>query len=194
MSDSQTDRPGGGPGSGGPGKGGPWRKGPGGPRGRGRGGPRRGGTSRGSGPIRLARIGGDDFEMVHPACVRETELDYEEGLEIWKAGDPEGARDALRYALAACRDNLWIHAALGRIALEEFRDPSLARGHYGYAVELGRRAIPPNFAGRLPADRDKNRPFYEALDGLIRSLDALGRTADSAELTALRDRLAGTRP
>ncbi len=107
------------------------------------------------GPIRLARIGGDDFELVHPACVRETELDYEEGLEIWKAGDPEGARDALRYALAACRDNLWIHAALGRIALEEFRDPSLARGHFGYAVELGRRAIPPNFAGRLPADRDK---------------------------------------
>jgi hypothetical protein len=126
---------------------------------------------------------------VHPPCVRETELDYEEGLEIWKAGDPEGARDALRYALAACRDNMWIHAALGRIALEEFRDPSLARGHFGYAVELGKRALTPQFAGRLPADRAGNRPFYDALEGLIRSLDGLGLDADSAGLRAWRDRL-----
>ena len=112
---------------------------------------------------------------MHPACVRETELDYEEGLEIWKAGDPEGARDALRYALAACRDNLWIHVALGQIALEEFRDPTLARGHFEYAVELGRRTLPPQFAGRLPVNRPANRPFHDALEGLIRSLDALGR-------------------
>jgi hypothetical protein len=126
---------------------------------------------------------------VHPPCVRETELDYEEGLEIWKAGDPEGARDALRYALAACRDNMWIHVALGRIALEEFRDPSLARGHFGYAVELGKRALTPQFAGRMPADRAANRPFYDALEGLIGSLDALGLNADSAGLRAWRDRL-----
>ncbi len=113
-------------------------------------GPARKGASARPGSLRLAPIGGNRFELVHPACVRETELDYEEGLEIWKAGDPEGARDALRYALAACRDNMWIHVALGRIALEEFRDPTLARGHFGYAVELGRRALPPQFAGRLP--------------------------------------------
>ena len=43
------------------------------------------------GAIRLARIDGNDFEMVHPRGVRETEPDYEEGLEIWRAGDPEGA-------------------------------------------------------------------------------------------------------
>jgi hypothetical protein len=142
----------------------------------------------------VAPIGDNRFELVHPACVRETELDYEEGLEIWKAGDPEGARDALRYALAACRDNLWIHVALGRIALEEFRDPTLARGHFGYAVELGRRALPPQFAGRLPVDRPANRPFHDALEGLIRSLDALGRRGDSAALRTLRERLSGPRP
>jgi hypothetical protein len=58
------------------------------------------------GSIRLAPIGGNRFELVHPSCVRETEPDYLDGIELWKAGDPEEARDALRYALAACRDNL----------------------------------------------------------------------------------------
>ena len=62
----------------------------------------------GPGPIGLTRIGGDDFELVHPRAVKETELDYEEGIELWKAGDPESARDALRYALSACHDNIWV--------------------------------------------------------------------------------------
>ncbi len=141
------------------------------------------------GSIRLARVGGNDFELVHPRGVQETELDYEEGLEIWKAGDPEAARDALRYALSACHDNLWVHNALGRIALEEFRDPSLASGHFGYAVELGRKALPRPFSGRLPPERPANRPFYDAVDGLMRCLEALGRIEDRRCLGALRDRL-----
>jgi hypothetical protein len=121
------------------------------------------------------------------------ELDYEEGLELWKAGDPESARDALRYALAACHDNLWIHMALGRIALEEFHDPSLARGHFDYVVELGRQALPQNFAGRLSAERPFNRPFFEAVEGLLRCLEALGRRDDARQLRARRDRwLAGS--
>jgi hypothetical protein len=155
--------------------------------------PRRG-RRRPTGPIRLAPIGANRFELIHPACVHETELDYEEGLEIWKAGDPEGARDALRYALGACRDNMWIHVALGRIALEEFRDPALARGHFAYAFELGRRALPAQFAGFLPADRTSNRPFHDALEGLIRTLEALGSSGDSAALRTMKGRLSGGRP
>jgi hypothetical protein len=139
--------------------------------------------------IGLTRVGANDFELVHPRGVQETQLDYEEGLEIWKAGDPEGARDALRYALSACHDNLWIHNALGRIALEEFRDPGLARGHFGYAVDLGREALPQPFTGRLPAERPANRPFYDAVDGLMLCLEALGRLDDYRSLSALRDRL-----
>jgi hypothetical protein len=141
------------------------------------------------GAIGLTRVAGEDFELVHPRGVRETEPDYEEGLEIWRAGDPEAARDALRYALSACHENLWVHVALGQIALKEFHDPSLAQGHFGYAVELARRALPHQFSGRLPPDRPSNRPFYEALDGLIESLDALRRQGDAASLRALRDRL-----
>ncbi len=67
------------------------------------------------------------------------ELDYEEGIEFWKAGDTEAARDALRYALQGCGDNLWVHVALGRIALQDDNDPTLARGHFGYAYELAER-------------------------------------------------------
>ncbi len=149
--------------------------------------PRHGGQS--PGPIRLARIAGDDFELVHPGQVMEVDLDYQEGLEIWKAGDPEGARDALRYALGACHDNLWVHVALGQIALRDFRDPTLARGHFGYAVELAERALPRGFTGRLPPERPSNRPFYEAIAGLALCLDALGRVTDAAKLRALGDRL-----
>jgi hypothetical protein len=149
-------------------------------------------TSR-RGPIGLAPIPGraGAFDLTHPRCVDEARLDYEEGMEFWKAGDPAEARDALRYALQACGDNLWVHAALGKLALQEFKDPVLARGHFGYAVELARQAIPDGFSGQLPRDRHANHPFYEALDGLVASLRALGKGRDADGLAALANRLAG---
>jgi hypothetical protein len=159
------------------------------PAGRGRG-PGRGSAKPGRGPIGLSRIGGEDFELIHPRGIAEVDLDYREGLELWEAGDPEGARDALRYALSACHENLWVHVALGQIALRDFRDPALARGHFGYALELARRALPPGFSGRLPRDRRANRPFYEALDGMLETLEALGQRRECESLRELRDRLA----
>jgi len=140
-------------------------------------------------PIGLRRITEEVYELIHPRCVEETELDYQEGIELWKAGEPEEARDALRYALEGCRDNLWIHAALGDLALREYRDPRLARGHYGYAVELVQRALPPGFSGRLPRDRGANSPFFEALEGLIASLEALDKGRDAEELRGMLKRL-----
>jgi hypothetical protein len=134
------------------------------------------------------------FELVHPRCVQETELDYQDGMEIWKAGDPEEARDAFRYALQACHDNLWIHVALGWLALEAFRDPVLARGHFGYAVELARRAIPHGFCGRLPRKRPANEPFFQAVDGLSQCLRVLGKAGEVASLAALAERLGGPAP
>jgi hypothetical protein len=117
--------------------------------------------------------------------------DYEEGIELWKEGDPESARDALRYALSACHENLWVHVALGRIALAEFRDPTLARGHFGYAVELGERSLPPDFSGLLPRERPANRPFFEGVAGLIECFEALGRRADCERLRKMQRRLFG---
>ena len=161
----------------------------------------RGSTGAGKGPraprpkrtggLSLRRLGGDDYELVHPRCVNEMELDYAEGIELWRAGDPEAARDALRYALQGCGDNIWVHVALGRIALEEFNDPALARGHFGYAFELAQRAIPPGFRGRIPRERMVNRPFYEAIDGLSACYDPLGKPEEVASLRNLTERLAG---
>jgi hypothetical protein len=162
-----------------------------------KGGPRPGGRPPGNkggsspGPIKLARLSGGAFELVHPRCVKEAELDFEEGIELWKAGDPESARDALRYALSACHDNIWVHVALGQIALAEFRDPSLARGHFGYAFELAQRAFPPGFQGHLPRGRPNNRPFFEAIDGLATCLESLGQENDGKSLRALGSRLSG---
>jgi hypothetical protein len=121
------------------------------------------------------------------------ELDYQEGIELWRAGDPEAARDALRYALQGFGENLWVHVALGQIALGEFRDPALARGHFGYAFELSQRALPPGFAGRLPLHRPANRPLYDAIDGLSSCFEALGQPAEAARLRTRAAELAGDR-
>lgn len=152
------------------------------------------GPAKKPGGLRLTRLGGPDFELDHPRCVREMELDYAEGIALWEEGDVEEARDALRFALQGCGDNLWVHVALGRIALQEFKDPSLARGHFGYAFELAQRALPPGFSGRLPPDRPANRPFYDAIDGLAMCYEALGQGAEAARLRDLSRRLEGDRP
>lgn len=166
----------------------------------GRGGPPRGGAKSGAfakkkGGLRLHRLDARDFALDHPKCIHEMELDYEEGLELRREGDPEGARDALRYALQGCGDNMWVHVALGRIALEDFNDPSLARGHFGYGFELARKAIPADFAGRLPREHPANRPLYDAVDGLILCHEKLDQPDLAGELRALATRwLAGGRP
>ena len=133
-------------------------------------------------PIGLKKLGGEEFELVHPKCVDEMELDYAEGIEIWEAGDPESARDALRYALGGCGDNLWVHVALGKIALEAFNDAELARGHFGYAFELAFRALPRDFRGRLPRSSPRNAPIFDALEGLARCYEALDLPSEAVPL------------
>ncbi len=143
------------------------------------------------GKLGISRISEGNFELVHPRCVLTMQLDYEEGIELWKSGDPEGARDALRYALEGCGDNLWAHVALGRIALEEFRDPALARGHFGYAVELVERALPRSFDGRLPRPLSGNRPYFDAAEGLARCYEAQGQPREAQRVRAEADRRGG---
>lgn len=156
-----------------------------------RGGRGGGGPSRRTGPLAIRLVEGNAFELVHPHCVAERRDDFEEGLAIWRAGEPDEAREVLRFGLEGCGDNLWIHNALGRLALEVDGDPNLARGHFGYVVELVRRALPPGFEGRLPADRPANRPFFEAVAGLLACYEALGRPDEVPPLRALADRLRG---
>lgn len=144
------------------------------------------------GGLGLKPLGGDDFALVHPKCIQEMELDYEEGIELRRAGDPEAARDALRYALQGCGDNAWVHVALGLIALEDFRDPALAQGHFGYAYELAEKVIPRDFAGRLPREHPANQPLYDAMEGLIACHDALGAGNLANELRTKLQRWMGS--
>lgn len=141
--------------------------------------------------LRLRQVSDFVFELDHPPCVDETEPDYEEGLEIWKAGEPEEARDALRFALSACRDNLWVHVALGQIALRESNDAQLAIGHFGYVLELANHVIPPRFSGTLPPTRRNNRPLFDALDGLIECFEKLKKPQEAARYRAQRKAWAG---
>ena len=123
--------------------------------------------------------------------MEETELDYAEGMEIWEAGDPEDARDALRFALSACRDNLWVHVALGQIALREFNDPQLALGHFGYAVELASLVVTPQFKGKLLPNRRNNRPVFDAIEGMIECYEKQGKPKDAARYRALKESWGG---
>lgn len=151
----------------------------------------RGRPGRSASTLGLRRLEGDRFELIHPPCVEERRDDLDDALEMARCGEPLEARDALRFALEGCGDNLEIHVALGRIALHAMRDPALARGHFGYAVELVQRGLPPGFPGVLPTDRPGNRPFYDALNGLVACCEALGRAAEVAELRRMGDALAG---
>lgn len=155
-------------------------------------GPGPGGKPKPRGGIWLQRLNGQEFALSHPKCIHEMEPDYEEGLELRREGDPEGARDALRYALQGCGDNIYVHVALGKIALEDFKDPSLAQGHFGYAFELARKAIPGGFSAKLPREHPANRPLYEAIDGLVACHAGLGEPELAEELKGLASRwLAG---
>lgn len=117
--------------------------------------------------------------------------DYEEAMILLDEGDDEEAVEALRYALEACRDSLWLHVALGKIALTRRNDPELARGHYGYAFELIEAGLPRDFDGPLPRSHPPNMPCYEAMEGLAACYEALGQHRDARSLRDLADRWAG---
>ena len=154
--------------------------------------PSSGGGAPASLPIGLLRLAEGEFELIHPRKVEETREDYEEGIELWKEGDPESARDALRYALSACHANLWAHVALGRIALADFRDPTLRAAISAMRLSWASVALPRDFSGRLAPDRPANRPFYEALDGLVECLEGAGPAGECEVLRKMRARLSGS--
>ncbi len=156
--------------------------------------PRRGpgnGPSGRKGGLSLRPVGEGAFELVHPPCVEEREEDYEEAMEVWRAGEALEAQDMLRYALEGCPDNLWIHVALGRLALEEEKNLELARGHFGYAFELVRQALPQPFRGGLPGGLASNSPFYQAIEGLIACALQKGETRQVEELQKLQKGFGG---
>jgi tetratricopeptide (TPR) repeat protein len=125
--------------------------------------------------IRVRRAGEDGWELVHPRCAKARAEDIEEVQKMIAAGETDVARDELRWLLDECHDFIEAHALLGDLALAE-NDFKLARGHYGYAYQLGLRAIErTKDAIHLSASNPANRPLFQAGKCLVQCLLKMGK-------------------
>jgi hypothetical protein len=131
--------------------------------------------------LQLRRLDGNRFALQSPICARDRKEDLDEVHEMIAAGELEIARDELLYLVGDCRAFLEAHNLLGELALEE-EDIALAKGHFGFAYEIGLDSLPAGFRGILPADRDYNRAFFLAGRGLARCLIARGQRQDGREV------------
>lgn len=129
---------------------------------------------------------GSAWVFSHPKAVREMAEDLEEVRGMIAAGEGEIAVDELRWLLADCSDFLEAHNLLGELALEISQDIPLARGHFGYAYQLGEKAIRrAECRGPLPGDHPANAPFFAAAQGLAWCLEKLGQPDKANEVVAL---------
>jgi hypothetical protein len=106
------------------------------------------------------------WELVHPRGVLERTDDLDEVQKMLDAGESDVAIDELRWLLNGCSDCVVAHKLLGELAAAD-GDFRLARGHFGYAYEIGISALPPGgLPGPLPYRLPANRAFFEAAKGL----------------------------
>jgi hypothetical protein len=127
--------------------------------------------------LQLKRLDGNRFALQAPVCAQDRQEDLDEVHAMIAAGELEIARDELLYLVSDCRGFLEAHNRLGELALEE-ADLSLARGHFGFAFEIGIESLPKGFRGVLPSTTDYNTPFFLAGRGLARCLIARGQKAE----------------
>lgn len=128
------------------------------------------------------RANGQGWELVHPRCAAERAEDLEEVAAMIEAGELEIAAEELRWLLDGCHDCLAAHLLLGQIAATA-DDWALARGHFGYAWELGLKAIDRGGArGPLPYSAPANVAFLEAGRGVAHCLQQLGQPGVAVEV------------
>lgn len=137
--------------------------------------------------LAIARHGGNEWKLVHPRCVREREDDMAEVRRMLDEGEVDVAIDELRWLLEDCGELIEAHRLLGEIALAD-GDLELARGHFGYAVQLGRAATGPALAGTLPGHLPENAALHESAKGLAWCLHEMGR--DKLALEVVEEALA----
>ncbi len=132
----------------------------------------------------LARkaAGGEGWELVHPRLALDRSDDVEEVHKMIAGGEVEIAREELQWLLSGCTDMIDAHKTLGELALGD-QDLPLARGHFGYAYQIGVKALDQAGAAsgvpyRLPA----NQAFFEAGKGLAYCLRELGKTEMAVEV------------
>ena len=125
---------------------------------------------------------GRGWVLVHPRGARERAEDLEEVREMLEAGEVDVAVDELRWLVGGCSEFIEAHGLLGEVALAE-GDFALARGHFGFAVQLGFKALErAKASGPLPYGQPANRAFLEAGRGLATSLAKLGMMDKAVEL------------
>jgi hypothetical protein len=131
--------------------------------------------SSGGKKFRVSQTADGTWELVHSRCAKARREDMEEVQTMIAAEEYEIATDELRWLLAECHDFLEAHKLLGDLALVE-SDFKLARGHYGYAYQIGLKAIDAAGAiSSLPYRHEANRAFFDAGRGLVRCLEKLGK-------------------
>lgn len=134
--------------------------------------------------VSVRRTAAGIWELVPPRCALEREDDLAEVQEIIAAGELDVARDELRWLLDGCTDNIAAHELLGEIAFQE-QDWPLARGHFGYAFQIGRRAL--TSAGTptpVPFSAPPNQDFFAAGKGLLHALLQLDKRETALEVAA----------
>ena len=98
------------------------------------------------------------------------------------AGEVEIAIDEVRWLLNGCSDFIDAHRLLGELALED-EDLSLARGHFGFAHQLGIKALAQaDPKGRMPYSVPANQSFHESGKGLVYCLLHLGKREMAVEV------------
>jgi hypothetical protein len=124
------------------------------------------------------------WELVHPRGVLERTDDLDEVRKMLDAGECDVAIDELRWLLNGCSDCVLAHKLLGELAAAE-GDFRLARGHFGYAYEIGLSALPPGgLPGPLPYRLPANRAFFEAAKGLAWCLHELKKPKMAQDVLA----------
>jgi hypothetical protein len=101
-----------------------------------------------------------------------------------EAGEMDAALDELRWLLSDCSEFVGAHVLLGEVA-RAGGDFPLARAHYGVGYQLGlqtlRRAKMPK---PVLYSQLANQPFFEAGQGLIWTLEKLGKPQMAEEIVA----------
>lgn len=103
----------------------------------------------------------------------------EEVRQMLEAGEFDVARDECLWLLQGCTDCLEAHYLLGEIALGD-NDFPLARGHFGYAFQLGAKAI--RKVSPVPYRLAANKIFHESGKALVYCLMQLGKAEMAAEV------------
>jgi hypothetical protein len=127
---------------------------------------------------------GQGWEFLHPRCALDRAEDLEEVRKMIAGEEYEIATDEVRWLLGGCTDFIEAHKILGELALLA-QDVPLARGHFGYAYQLGAKAW--QAAGKptpVPYALPANQAFFEAGKGLAYCLKELGKPKLLSDLIA----------